>query len=112
MELLNLTFDLEPHVRRDSNVKFAPLGSGPIHMMEMAPETAKRCRKEIPGETRRSMGFHRPSGSTPQVAAVSASFGCGPFGRQLRRGGLESRKASFTSASCIRPNGLTPFQPD
>ena len=25
VELLNLTFDLEPHVRRDSNVKFAPL---------------------------------------------------------------------------------------
>ncbi|CAH1662739.1 hypothetical protein CHELA40_12288 [Chelatococcus asaccharovorans] len=24
VELLNLTFDLEPHVRRDSNVKFAP----------------------------------------------------------------------------------------
>ncbi|CAH1673980.1 hypothetical protein CHELA40_14023 [Chelatococcus asaccharovorans] len=26
VELLNLTFDLEPHVGRDSNVKFAPLG--------------------------------------------------------------------------------------
>ncbi|CAH1676496.1 cytochrome b561 [Chelatococcus asaccharovorans] len=26
VELLNLTFDLEPHVWRDSNVKFAPLG--------------------------------------------------------------------------------------
>ncbi|CAH1658724.1 hypothetical protein CHELA40_11610 [Chelatococcus asaccharovorans] len=25
VELLNLTFDLEPDVRRDSNVKFAPL---------------------------------------------------------------------------------------
>ncbi|CAH1648678.1 hypothetical protein CHELA40_10092 [Chelatococcus asaccharovorans] len=25
VELLNLTFDLVPHVRRDSNVKFAPL---------------------------------------------------------------------------------------
>ena len=78
-------------------------------MMEMAPETARRCRKEMSGETRRSMGVHRPSGSTPQVAAVSASFGCGPFGRQLRRGGLESRKASFVSASCIRPNGSHQF---
>ncbi|PXW51899.1 hypothetical protein C7450_11854 [Chelatococcus asaccharovorans] len=27
VELLNLTFDLEPHVRRGSNVKFAPLVS-------------------------------------------------------------------------------------
>ncbi|CAH1681217.1 conserved hypothetical protein [Chelatococcus asaccharovorans] len=27
VEFLNLTFDLEPLVRRDSNVKFAPLGS-------------------------------------------------------------------------------------
>ena len=26
VELLNLTFDLEPDVRRDSNVKFAPRG--------------------------------------------------------------------------------------
>ncbi|CAH1659769.1 hypothetical protein CHELA40_11785 [Chelatococcus asaccharovorans] len=26
VELLNLTFDLEPQVRRDSNVKFAPRG--------------------------------------------------------------------------------------
>ncbi|CAH1673241.1 hypothetical protein CHELA40_13825 [Chelatococcus asaccharovorans] len=25
VELLNLTFDLEPHVTRDSHVKFAPL---------------------------------------------------------------------------------------
>ncbi|CAH1665067.1 hypothetical protein CHELA40_12626 [Chelatococcus asaccharovorans] len=25
VELLNLTFDREPHVRRDSHVKFAPL---------------------------------------------------------------------------------------
>ncbi|CAH1648831.1 conserved hypothetical protein [Chelatococcus asaccharovorans] len=25
VDLLNLTFDLVPHVRRDSNVKFAPL---------------------------------------------------------------------------------------
>ena len=27
VELLNLTFDREPHGRRDSNVKFAPLGT-------------------------------------------------------------------------------------
>ncbi|CAH1668266.1 hypothetical protein CHELA40_14837 [Chelatococcus asaccharovorans] len=35
VELLNLTFDLKLDVRWDSNVKFAPLGSGPINLVEM-----------------------------------------------------------------------------
>src|SRR6185312_4531458 len=42
------------------------------------------------GETRWSMSFHRRSASTRQVAAVSASAGCGPSARLLCREGLEN----------------------
>src|SRR5262249_3563457 len=59
---------------------YPALGSGPINMIEMAPETAKRCEEK--GEARGQSP--RASGSTQQLAAVTASFGCGPSARQLR----------------------------
>ncbi|CAH1661435.1 hypothetical protein CHELA40_12087 [Chelatococcus asaccharovorans] len=54
VELLNLTCDLEPHVRRDSHVKFAPLGlrtGGIIDRIEID----ERCRSAgaHPRESRR-----------------------------------------------------------
>ncbi|MCO5066636.1 MAG: CoA transferase [Rhizobiaceae bacterium] len=58
------------------------------------------------------MGFHRPGGSTRQLAAVPVSFGCGPSGPQLRRKELENAHISFVLAPRIGPDGVTPFRPN
>src|SRR5690606_15283719 len=62
------------------------------------------------GEARRAMEFHRPSGSTRQVEAVSAPGGCGPSVRLLCRVGLENIHISCAFAPRIRADGLTPFR--
>ncbi|MGE0503511.1 MAG: hypothetical protein AB7I79_23275 [Rhizobiaceae bacterium] len=47
---------------------------------QIEPVLFPRWRGDPAGETRRAMGFHRPSGSTNRVPASGKPFGPGQFG--------------------------------
>ncbi|CAH1670055.1 hypothetical protein CHELA40_14578 [Chelatococcus asaccharovorans] len=98
VELLNLTFDLAPHVRRDSNVRFAPLafslGIPPCALQDSVQPSPAACRAAPARE-----GW---------PACASPSLRCGSRQRSSSPGRRWYRSPDRRPISCRRPLTLPP----
>jgi hypothetical protein len=107
VDLLNLTFDRELSRKRDSNVKFDPLGYGHINEADLAAEMARSreearkeracCPVKRADDARRSH-FHRPSDLAVQAIRCVAEG--------LKMNHISCAFASSTWPGQSKPNRL------